>query len=123
MQKRQTCQDQERKKAPIDSRDGKRKIEKLLAWNYRTGRIHHKIDGKWVNRKYPPTTKITTDPIFAPYHSEVSEYYKQAQTSRVSKEDALASLYGMTSKKFRQTTDRLLIKWEGENGKGNRRMV
>ncbi|MGH9955357.1 MAG: hypothetical protein ACREAS_07895, partial [Nitrososphaera sp.] len=41
-----------------------RQIEKLLAWNYRPGRIHHKINGKWVNRKVTPTPKIT-DPLFA----------------------------------------------------------
>jgi hypothetical protein len=97
-------------------------IEKLLSWNYRPRRIHHKINGKWVNRKVTPTPKIT-DPLFAPYHSEVSEYYKQAQNSKVTKEDTLANLYGATSKKYRQTTDRLGIKWEGENGNGNRRAV
>jgi hypothetical protein len=97
-------------------------IEKLLAWNYRPRRIHHKIDDKWVNRNVTPTPKIT-DPIFAPYHSEVSEYYKQTQNSKVSKEDTLANLYGATTKKFRQRTDRLGIKWEGENENGNRRVV
>lgn len=99
-----------------------RQIEKLLAWNYRTRRIHRKINGKWVNRKVTPTPKIT-DPLFAPYHLEVSEYYKQAQNSKISKEDSLANLYGAISKKFRQTTDRLGIKWEGEDGNGNRRAV
>jgi hypothetical protein len=99
-----------------------RQIEKLLTWNYRPRRIHHKMNSKWVNRKVTPTPKIT-DPLFAPYHSEVSEYYKQAQNSKVSKEDSLINLYGAISKKFRQTTDRLGIKWEGENGNGNRRVV
>lgn len=99
-----------------------RQIEKLLAWNYRKRRIHHKKDGKYVNRIVVPVPKLS-DPLFAPYHTEVSEYYKMAQNSKLSKEDRLENLYGATSKKFRQTTDRLGIKWEGENGDGNRRMV
>lgn len=103
-----------------------RQIEKLLAWNYRNRRIHYKLpDGKYVNRKVVLEPKLT-DPIFAPYHSDVSEYAKQAKFSKVSKEDLLANLYNSTSKKFGQTTDRLSIKWEGgEEGEGNgkRRMV
>lgn len=99
-----------------------RQIEKLLAWNYRKRRIHHKVDGKWVNRVVVPVPKIT-DPLFAPYHTEVSEYYKMGLNSKLSKEERLENLYGATSKKFRQTTDRLGVKWEGENEDGNRRMV
>gem|GEM_PF-5705625 len=49
-----------------------RQIEQLLAWNYRPRRIQHKINDKWLNRKVTPMPKITY-PLFAPYHSEVSE--------------------------------------------------
>jgi hypothetical protein len=64
------------------------------------------------------TCKLTpkpTDPLFAPYHSEVSEHIKKPQTA--SKEDTLNNLYGATSKKFRQTTDRLGIKWEDDKSR------
>lgn len=92
-----------------------RQIEKLLAFNYRKRRIHYKLpNGKYVNRHVTLTPKLS-DPLFAPYHSEVSDYHKLAQTNKIDKNEALNNLYGATSKKFRHTTDRLGIKWEDDS--------
>jgi hypothetical protein len=89
-----------------------RQIESLLAHNYRKRRIHHKINGKWVNRTHKPIPK-PTDPLFSAYHSEVSEHTKRAQAGKISKTH-LENLYDDVARRFRQTTDRLGIKWEDE---------
>jgi len=100
-----------------------RAIEKLLAYNYRPRRIHYRLpeEGKYVNRNVTDLRPRLSDYLFRAYHSEVSAHYqkemengKGAGSNTSSSSSSLANIYHATSKKFRATTDRLGIKWEGD---------
>lgn len=93
-----------------------RVIEKLLAYNYRPRRIHYRLpeEGKYVNRNVSDLRPKLSDYLFRAYHSEVSAHYEKEKGGASNASSSLANIYHATSKKFRATTDRLGIRWEGD---------